>query len=701
MYKIERYEFDNNKLQFIKQKANSEWNFYRPASCFDSNITLAIKGYELKLTDKIIVFGSETENQYGKTIWIQSQEIDVDSKEYNICVLSEIKGITQEKAEKIFDDSKVDNLQDLIDYLVNNKIKGIGEKTKGRIIEKLNEVQKDDLFSKLHLLVGNVKYAKKLAEKLNNIEQLYKNPYKLMKSLNIGFTKIDEIAREKLNIALDNKERCEYLVEYKFNEFNKKQSNYIELDEFREYLINEVKYLSTGINEFINNNELIVVEDNKVYLTPVYEAEKNTPPLMVGNFSMEIENIDSSIENLERINNFKLADSQKNALESILKSNKINVLTGEAGTGKSSITKFLCDIINQKYLTLLLSPTGKAAGRMKECTNRQAYTIHSFYYFLISDYACEYMTYQKFGIQDNFVLIIDEVSMVDQILFYKLLDAINECEWLYLKSVIIIGDPFQLPSVGCGQVLIDIINSKCFNHVHLTETFRQAGDSNIIKNSKKVRNKEVIEFIKTVDFWVDGLNGNNIKKFFYHFKTKYNDSLLELYKNVQFVTATNKTKDIINDMFKQEKTENNKFKFEVFDKVINLENNKEIGISNGDFGIVEHIDNKHTTIYFYDVNIRYQFEKSEVDKIKLGYACTTHKLQGSEYKTIVIILENSPVISDYRSFYTAITRGKQNVIILASSKKDIHDVCKRDNDYRRKTDFPKRLKQIFSKQEVK
>jgi exodeoxyribonuclease V alpha subunit len=701
MFKIQRYEFDNSKLHFIKQKIKSEWDFYRPASCFDDGITLAIKGYNLKLTDKIIVFGSETKNQYGKTIWIQSQEIDVDSKEYNICILSEIKGITQDKAEKIFEDSKVNKLQDLIKYLVNNKIKGIGDKTKSRIIEKLNEVQKDDLFSKLHFLLENVKYAKKLSDKLDNIEQLHRNPYKIMKNLNIGFTKIDEIARKKLNIALDNKERCEYLVEYKFNEFNKKQSNFIELDEFREYLINEVKYLATGINEFITNNELISVEGNKVYLKNVYEAEKNTPPLMVGDFSMKIENIDSSIENLERINNFKLADSQKNALKSILESDKINILTGEAGTGKSSITKFLCDIINQKILTLLLSPTGKAAGRMKECTGRKAYTIHSFYYFLISEYASSYMTYQKFGIQEDFVLVIDEASMVDQLLFYNLLDSINDCSWLNLRSVIIIGDPFQLPSVGCGQVLIDIVNSKCFNHVHLTETFRQLSDSNIIKNSKKVRNKEVIDIIKTVDFWVDELNENNIKKFFYHFKTKYDDNWLDLYRNVQFATSTNKTKDIINDMFKQEKTENNKFKFEVFDKVINLENNKEIGINNGDFGIVEHIDNKHITIYFYDVGIRYQFEKNELDKISLGYACTVHKLQGSEYKTVVIILENNPAISDYRSFYTAITRGKENVIILAKSKKDIYEVCKRDNDYRRKTDFPRRIKQTFIKEATK
>jgi exodeoxyribonuclease V alpha subunit len=697
VYKIKKYEFDNKKYNFIKgNKNNSEWNFYRPSNVFENGITLAFKEYELRLTDRVVVYGTESENNFGKTIWVQSQEVDTSSKEYNICVLSEVKGITEDKAQQIFEDSKVENLKELIDYLKSNKIKGIGEKTKSRMIEKLSEVQQDELFSKLHLLLGDVKQAKKIADKIHTIEELYDSPYRIMKSLRLGFSKIDEIARTKLNVSLDNKERCNYLVEYKFNEFNKKQSNYIELDEFKEYLINEVKYLATGIDEFITKNELIKVEGKKVYLSEIYEAETKTPPLLINNFSMDFEDelIKESIDCLE--GNFKLADSQKEALTTILKSNKLNILTGEAGTGKSTITRFLCDIINTKHLTLLLSPTGKAAGRMKECTNRRAFTIHSFYYFLISEYASQQTTFFKFGIQGDFVLVIDEFSMVDQILFYKLLKVINECTWLNLKSIIVIGDIYQLPSVGVGQVLFDLIASKQFTHVHLTETFRQLSDSNIIKSAKKVRNKNVIENIKTVDFWVDELNENNIKKFFFHFKNKYDGNLLDLYKNVQFVTSTNKTKDIINDMFKQETTttENNKIKFEENEKVMNIENNKEIGISNGDFGIVERINKKECSIYFYDVDIRHTFKKSELDKIVMSYACTVHKLQGSEYKTIIIILENNQAIADFRSLYTAITRGKQNVIILAKSTKDIVDVCTRDNDYRRKTDFPRRIRKV-------
>jgi exodeoxyribonuclease V alpha subunit len=695
---MKRYEFDNGEYNFQKQKANSEWNFYRPSSCMAENISLAIKGYDLKLTDKIIVHGSETENHYGKTIWIQSQEIDVDSKEYNICVLSEVKGITPEKAEEIFEQSSVKTLQDLIDYLSGNKIKGIGEKTKARIIEKLTEVQKDDLFSKLHLLLGNVRYARKISEKIQNLDEIYRNPYKVMKSLNIGFSRIDEIAIQKLGIELDNTERCCYLVEYKFNEFNKKQSNYILLDEFKEYLINEVKYLATDIDTFLHDNELIVVDGNKVYLAPVYEAEKETPDLLFGNFKMnfEINEMHRYLDLMQEKNTFKLSENQKESIISILKSDKVNILTGEAGTGKSTITRYLCDIISKKYSTLLLSPTGKAAGRMRECTDRNAYTIHSFLYFITGDFSNSYMAYEKFGISDKIVLVIDEFSMVDQVLFYQLLQGIYDCNFIDLVSVILIGDPYQLPSVGCGQVLVDMINSKVFNHVHLTETFRQLSDSNIIKNSKKVRNKKMIDVIKTLDFWVDQLSPNNIKKFFYHFKTKYKDNLLNLYKNVQFVTARNVTKDEINDMFKIPKTEENKFNFEVGDKVINTENNREIGISNGDFGIVEYITKKEITIYFYDIDIRHTFQKGEVSKIQLGYACTTHKLQGSEYKTIVIILENNQAISNYRSFYTAITRGKENVIILANSQKDILEVCQRDNDYLRKTDFVNRLKNLFA-----
>jgi exodeoxyribonuclease V alpha subunit len=701
--KLQKFEFDNKKYKFKNKNIKSEWNFYESTSILVDSVTLAIKDRDIQLLDNIVLYGSKTKNQYGTTVWVQSQEIDTQNLEFNICVLSEIKGITEVKAKTIFEESGVQDISSLLEYLKENNIKGIGEKIINRITKKSEEVLENSLFSKLHLILNNVKYAKKISEKIKNLDDLYENCYQVLRTLKIGFQKIDDIAINKLNIALDDKNRLMYIVEYKFNQFNIKQANYLNLQEFKEYLVNEVKHLGTDIDTFLNQNQLIVVEDNKVYLKKIYEAETKTPSLLLNDFTLDIDKdeVDDLIE-IAEIRNFKnplkLSENQRMSIKSIFHASKCNILTGEAGTGKSTITKIMCDISSTKYQILLLAPTGKAAGRMAECTNRRAKTIHSFCYFLENKYSDSYTTYERFGIDGDFILFIDEFSMVDQYLFYRLLRNIDECDWLNLKGIVLIGDQYQLPSVGCGQVLVDMINSKCFNHVHLTETFRQLSDSNIIKNSKKVRNKQTIDIIKTQDFWVDGLSEQNIKKFFFHFKTKYNDNNLELYKNIQFITSTNKTKDIINDLFKKPNSEN--FKFNKGDKVINTENNKNIGIYNGDFGIVESINKKYAQIYFYDVDIRVELKLNELDNIQLGYACTVHKLQGSEYTTVVIILENNKAISNFRSFYTAITRGKSNVIILAKNTKDIFEVCSRDDDYKRKTTFVKRLKEVNSYDKV-
>lgn len=686
------FEFEQSEYNFEKHiTKNKDWNFYK-SNTWDKNITLATKGYNLKLTDRIIVDGNETTNDYGAIIWVNYQKVDTKSFDYNLCLLSEVKGITEIKANEIFEASETKTVTDLLNYLVNNKIPGVGPKKIEAIKQKYEEAKSDNKLTQLYTILGNLKLANKLKDKIFEIEQLYENPYLILKSVRLGFKKIDEIARNQLNVTLDNPIRIKYLTEHKYTMFNTKKSTFVYYDDFLDYLINEIQYIHVDANTFIKQNDLLVVDDDRVYLKDVYEAETRTPELMIPNlFDLDKKiKIDYMIDTVESRNpSFKLSDEQKNALKEIIKSPKLSILTGEAGTGKSTITKYLCDILATEFPLLLLSPTGKAAGRMKECTNRDAHTIHRFCYANSED-ANAFRTFMNFGIKDDFCLIIDEFSMVDQRLFYWLLNTIDELPFINCRKIIIIGDPYQLPSVGIGQVMIDMIESKVFTHIHLTQTFRQLSDSNIIKNAKLVRNREAIKIIKTYDFWVDGQTENNLKKFYYHFKNKYTDDL-ELFQNVQFVTSTNKERQKINKTFKKHPETDS---ISIGDKVINTKNINELGVSNGDFGIVENITNEKMIIYFYDINQRIELDKKD-NYIELGYACTTHKLQGSEYKTIIIVLENNVAVSDYRSFYTAITRGKQNVIILAKNKKDIIDVCTRNHDYIRKTYFKERLKNFF------
>lgn len=693
---IQKFEFDQNKYRFYKRNVKSHWNFY-DSNNLTERVTLAIEGYELKLTEKIVVYGTKAKNNYSDdtTIFVIRQCVDFESKDYAKCVLSEVKGISDEKSLKILESAGVNTVNELLNYIDSgNKVKFVGPKTLDKIKDKLIDIKHEQIFSELHMILDNVNHAKKVSEKIFDIQELYNNPYKILNFLNLGFSKVDTIAREKLNISLDNEERIKYLVEYKFKQFNVKMSNYIDLQEFKDYLIKEVVYLKDDIDTFLDKNELIIVENSCVYLADIYEAETQTPYLLFKDMSTKISYLDEKLNDMTRFEKFDLSESQKQAITTIIESQNPCILTGEAGTGKSTITKYLCNLIATKYNVLLLSPTGKAAGRMRECTGRDSNTIHSFLYFLMSDFSNAYLTQERYGIKDDFVLIIDEFSMVDQLLFYKLLDEINNCNWLNLKKIIVIGDPYQLPSVGCGQVLVDMINSKMYTHVHLKEIQRQKENSNIVLQSKKVRNKECIENMKFKDFWIDSLKYENIKKFFGHFRVKYEKDI-DLYKNVQLCTSTNKMREQINLEFcKNKKRENHSWPFEIGDKIINLKNDKELEISNGDFGIVEFYDRKNMVIYFYDIDKRVSFDKYTIKNLTYGYACTTHKLQGSEYKTIIIILENNKAISNYRSLYTAITRGKENVIILAKDMKDISDVCIRDFDYRRKTNFVEKIKAV-------
>ena len=708
------YNFDNAKYDFYKSPAKSDWSFYKPGNLTGDEITLAIQGVELKLLPNIIVEGSETENTFGKTIWIKYQKVDTKSTEYFKCILSEIKGLTKHAIDEMFEKYKFESSKDFIDHVeAGKKIKGIGPKKSELILKKLEEAEAENITAEIACLIDNYNYASKLSKHISSIEQLYKNPYRWLSKLNIGFIKSDEIARNKLGITLDNKERNYYLIQHKFNQFNTKSSNYVDEGEFKEYLINEVRDLpaNTTINDFVKDNELLETENNCVYLKEIFEAEDISPSLLA-QFSThnKIEKDDKnkdifleSIANFEQYNNFELAYSQKLAIEKLVFGNNASILTGGGGTGKTSITTALIEVLSKfGFKSLLLAPTGKASCRMAECTNKRAFTIHSFvcYIEFMEDLLSTYATCERFCLDymSRKIIIVDESSMIDQRLFFRLLKTIDKLNRLGLKfhKILFVGDPFQLPSVGCGQVLNDLIESKCFNHMHLTETFRQAKDSLIIKNANKVRNKKEIDIIKTTQWFVGEISEDLIEKIYFRFKEKYSN-ILDFYREFQIATITNRTREYINEKFRIKDINNKeleKCKFRVNDKVMNLENDREKDIMNGDVGIVEHITRKETTIYFYVINKRIIFKNNELKKVTWAYACTTHKLQGDQCKSVLIILQNN-CIADHRLFYTAITRAKENCIILAKNTSEIFEICKKSLDWTRKTNFVKKLRNVL------
>lgn len=697
------FKFDNNIYNFEKVKRNSEWNFYQSYYGFE-NLSIAIKGVELKLTDTIVIEGNETENSFGKTIWAKYQKVDTSSVEYFKCILSEIKGLTKEKIDEIFEEYHFKTKEDFILHIKENKkIKGIGKRKLELLKEKLEKQEEENKIAELAIAIDNYDYAVKIIEKCGSLLNFYETPYKWLNTLHIGFEKIDKIAREKLNISLDNKERNTFLIAHKFNDFNKKSSNYIDLTEFKEYLLKEVKYLHKDIDTYLNENELIVIDGQKVYLAEIYKAELETPNLLMEFLTKEkIEDNTSNIIKFDNFvinfdnNNFMLDPTQKQAIKEIIFGENISILTGGAGTGKSTVTKAIVEFLKEcnNYDCMLLAPTGKAALRMAECIGKEAITIHTI--IACVEYLEDDILEKRFSSFKKTVIIIDESSMLSQKLLYDFLKSIEYLQkFCNFTKIIFVGDQYQLPSIGSGQVFEDLINSKIFTHTHLTKTFRQAEGSKIINNANKVRYKKCIDFKKDKEFYISTNSLENIRKIYFKFQEKYEKNI-EFYKNFQIAVITNNVKDSINDMFKMPKITNFNAKFQVGDKIINKKNNKELGIINGDMGIVNHVTQKETTIYFYDNNYEITFKNKDLKNIDFGYACTVHKLQGSEYKSVMFLLQDIP-LCDHRLFYTAITRAKENFILLAKSYNSIESVSKKSNDYLRKTNFINRLKNTFRK----
>jgi exodeoxyribonuclease V alpha subunit len=351
---------------------------------------------------------------------------------------------------------------------------------------------------------------------------------------------------------------------------------------------------------------------------------------------------------------------------------------------------------------------------MTECTGKIANTIHSLVCFVkYTAKTCNDVYSQlekKFGIlsrsANGTYIIVDEFSMVDQCLLYDLLSCINELNSTYrtrIIGMIVIGDTSQLPSVGRGSVLGDMVGAKVFEHVHLTKTYRQKGNSNILDNANNVRNMQSIKFMREKDFYCSEYDDETLKKYINHFKSKY-DNDLDFYKNVQVCTFLNATCKKVALICKEVLRNDSSEEYSVGDKVINCKNDKDAGISNGDMGIIENIEKKYNkkgvvtetkyVVYFYDIDIRAEITS---ENLKTGYCCTVHKLQGSEYKTIIIIAEKS-ILLEHRMLYTAITRGKENCIIMGE-KSTIEKACRTSHDSKRLTFFKEKLIKEFAGEE--
>lgn len=619
-----------------------------------------------------------------------------------------ISGIGPVTAKKIVEKFGKDTLHILDNNIERLKeIEGIGSK-KISLIEKSYckqyEIRNIMIFMQTYGVTPNqcVKIYKKLGA--NSINIVKENPYVLTEEISgIGFKIADKIARG-LGIEKDSPFRVQSGIKYLINKFCSRGNTYVPIDVL---IRNGMSILGVSQKELEKNiyesslNGKIKVEKwgDKicVFSMTYYYCELSVTKKILTlafNKCKDIDlNIYEEIKNFEKANNIKFAFSQKEAIKGSVE-NSVEIITGGPGTGKTTIINCMIQLFEKSNLKVLMAaPTGRAAKRMSEATKREAKTIHRLLEIGVEsdDEALFFSRGEESPLQCD-VVIIDEASMIDIVMMNNLLKAIS------LKTkLIIVGDSEQLPSVGPGNVLRDLIDSRCIKVVRLKEIFRQSRESMIIVNAHKINlgempilNKKLKDFyfIKALEFsnilnLLVELANKRLPAFNGHWdKMKHIQILSPMRKGILGVSNLNrKLQEALNP-----KSNNKKEKyfrdmiFRVGDKVMQIKNNytlkwtvisgekeeKGMGIFNGDFGYIEDIDEeKDTVTVIFDEEKRVVYDSICLDELDLAYGITIHKSQGSEFPVIIVPMFMGPVLLMNRNLlYTAITRAKEMVVLV-------------------------------------
>ncbi len=599
-------------------------------------------------------------------------EKTLDIIEENPGLLSEIKGITYEKALAIgqaYYEKK--SVTDIVMFLQKYNI-------------SIN------LAMKIYKALGN-----------NPISQIENNPYILCEKIEgISFVTADTIATN-MGFGKNDIRRIKSGLKYIFQKGALNGHTYL-----NEELIISYGVSNLQISEIEIQNALIALvsefeiikefKDEDIYYLPVYYTAEND----IAN-KLLFMNVDKGknlfykrvFDDIFSINNIVLADKQKTAIEAVL-SNKITVITGGPGTGKTTVINSILTVMEKlgKKVTLT-APTGRAAKRMAEICKKEAKTIHRLLEVTFGNgkVSEKFAKNEKNPIYTD-MIIVDEMSMVDALLFNSLLKAVKST-----TKLVLVGDVNQLPSVGAGNVLKDIINSGKFACVYLDEIYRQEKESMIVNNAHGILRGEYPKLAgKTSDYFmirksdaedilseIVKLYTEHLPKYF-NYKKDLSIQILSPMKKTTLGTVNLNTviQNAVNP-YKRAKNEKHwgNYTFREGDKVIQMRNNYDIewsmpggekgfGIFNGDTGIIKNIFNKekYIIVEFSDGKIA-EYEFSVLDDLDLAYAITVHKSQGSEFDAVIIPAYNCPKILMYRNlFYTALTRAKHLVVVIGSDE---------------------------------
>ncbi|WP_423063523.1 SF1B family DNA helicase RecD2 [Candidiatus Paracoxiella cheracis] len=602
-----------------------------------------------------------------------------------------VKGIGPHFAKKLvtaFKEQVFDVIENEPDRLM--ELEGIGAKRKEQVTSAWAEqkvIRDIMVFLQSHGVgtARSVRIYKTYGD--DAIEKVRENPYRLALDIRgIGFKTADNLASQ-LGIANDSLIRGQAGVRHVLQELcdnghcAAEQQQLIKASV--ELLGIPVTIIEEAIQHEIQQENLVPDEINSercVYPISLYTAEtkvaENLKRLNTSTPPWGDLNIDKAIPWVEKKTGLQFAESQRHAIETVLRS-KLAIITGGPGVGKTTIVNGFIKIIRAKGMSVgLCAPTGRAAKRLTETTGLAAKTIHRLLDF-------EPKTYSFKHNQDNplpvDVLIIDESSMIDIVLFNHLLKAIPNH-----AALILVGDIDQLPSVGSGAVLSDLIKSSVMTTVRLTEIFRQAADSKIIVNAHRVNHGKMPlpNESENSDFFT----------LYAETQEEIHDTLIDVVarrlpqhyrcdpiRDIQVLAPMNRgglgsrglNVDLQRALNSNAEPKITRFgsSYATGDKVIQMTNNYDKEVFNGDIGFIERIDLEDSMVKIrFDQTVK-DYNMNELDEINLAYAISIHKSQGSEFPIIVIPLATQHYTLLARNLlYTAITRGKQLVILIGQKK---------------------------------
>ncbi len=619
-----------------------------------------------------------------------------------------------------------------------SEIKGISEKKAQEIASIVYEkraMREAFLFMQQYAISNTL--AVKIYERYGDgvYKVIRENPYRLAEDIEgVGFKTADEIA-SKLGIEVDSEYRIRSGLLYCLLLAAGEGHTYLPVEMLKERCCELLEIPAQDLTPELQNlamDKKVVIKNDRVYAQAYYYAESSCASMLTDlnislpeeEFAREEDKIRSTLKRIMKKQDIELDALQEKAVFECIR-HGVLVISGGPGTGKTTTINTIIRYFDADGMDILLAaPTGRAAKRMQETTGYEAKTIHRLLEVnggkTESENGGMFERNEENPLEAD-VIIIDEMSMVDIFLFRALLRAVS-----IGTRLILVGDVDQLPSVGPGQVLRDVIDSGAFEVVMLKKIFRQAGESDIVVNAHRINEgKDIPLDNKSSDFFF--LERNDANVIYKHMIQLIRDKLPGYVEadsyDIQVITPTRKgllgapaLNGILQEYLNPASSGKRELRigerlFREGDKVMQIKNNYQLtwkvvskyniaidegsGVFNGDTGIIREIDPVSQTVYvLYDENKTVEYSFSTLDELELAYAVTVHKSQGSEYPAVVMpVLSGPRMLLNRNLLYTAVTRAKKCVTILGSSEV-LKQMIANDRIYERYSSLAERIREV-------